>query len=149
MSPQKKAGEEPIFLSALAFMVGIFLGAPGTSLITPILTIRLLGASLLFVFCGEISKKFGLGLFVLLALGALSPKPLFSGSGPGSATPLFVLSRYQEIGSSLFRTDEDGAVELLSDGRTTGSGPTFDGERTYRGFLLKKSSPPLPGFLLL
>ncbi len=66
--------KSPIFLSALAFMVGILLGTPGTSLIAPILTILLFGAGLLLVFRGEISKKFGLGLFVLLALGALSPQ---------------------------------------------------------------------------
>ena len=55
-------------------MVGILLGTPGTSLIAPILTILLLGAGLLLVFRGEISKKLGLGLLVILALGALSPQ---------------------------------------------------------------------------
>ncbi len=56
----------------------------------------------------------------------------------------FVLSRYQEIGSSLFRTDEDGAVELLSDGEGYRVRSHLRGERTHRGFLLKRKSLSLP-----
>ncbi len=79
-------------------------------------------------------------------LSRVSPEvAVLSAGRPWIGHPsLFVLSRYQEIGSSLFRTDEDGAVELFSDGESYRVRSHLRGERTYRGFLLKRSSPPLP-----
>jgi competence protein ComEC len=75
---------------------------------------------------------------------------VLSAARPWAGHPsLSVLSRYQQAGARLFRTDEDGAVELLSDGEGYWVRSHLREARTFQGFLpLKGRTPFVPRELL-